>query len=78
MLIEVMDEDLVVPELKSRSKDEVIREMASKFKEAGVVKDEERLIQDICMREKIESTAIGKSIAIPHARSDAVEELAVA
>ena len=78
MLIEVMNEDLVIDELKSQRKEEVIKEIASKFKEAGVVKDENKLIESIWERERIESTAIGESIAIPHARSDTVEKLAVA
>lgn len=78
MLIEVMEEGLIIPELKSKSKDEVIKEIASKFREAGVIKDENIFIETLKEREALESTAIGNYIAIPHARSDAVERFAVA
>lgn len=77
MLIEVMEEDLVIDELKSEKKEEVIKEMALKFKEVGVVENENRFIEEIWEREKIESTAIGNYIAIPHACSDTVKRLAI-
>lgn len=78
MLIEVIDEDLIIPELKSTDKEEVIEEMASKFEKAGVIKDRRIFLEAIREREALESTAIGGCIAIPHARSDTVERLAVA
>ncbi len=78
MLIEVMERELVIPELKSKNKDEVIKEMASKFKETGVIKNEDLFIKAIKTREALESTAIGGGIAIPHARSDTVGKLTVA
>ncbi|NOZ64609.1 MAG: PTS sugar transporter subunit IIA [Caldiserica bacterium] len=78
MLIEVMGENLIIDELKHREKDEIINEIASKFKEAGVIKDETKFIEEVKAREQIESTAIGGGIAIPHARSDTVEKLTVA
>lgn len=76
MLIEIM-EDLVIDGLSSKTKDEVIKEIASKFKKAGVVKDKNKFIEALLAREKIESTAIGGGIAIPHARSDTVKRLTV-
>ena len=78
MLTEVMKESLVITQLKSRNKEDLIREMASGFKQAGVVKDENKFVEAINEREQIESTGIGSGVAIPHARTDAVEGLAVA
>jgi len=77
MLTEVLQEDLVVTELESKNKEDVIKEMASRFVGAGVVKDEDKFIEALIEREKIGTTAIGDGIAIPHARSDAVEGLTV-
>lgn len=73
-----MEKGLIIPELKSKEKAGVIREMASKFKEAGIVENEKVFIEAIKAREALESTAIGGCIAIPHARSDTVERLTVA
>ncbi len=78
MLAEVMDEDLVIAELVSKKKEEAIKEIASRFVKMGVVKDENKFIKAIGEREKLECTAIGECVAIPHARSDVVEGLAVA
>ena len=78
MLTEVMEESLVITQLKSRNKEDLIREMASGFRQAGVVKDEDKFIEAINERERVESTGIGRGIAIPHARTDAAEGLAVA
>jgi PTS system fructose-specific IIC component len=78
MLIEVIDEELIIPELTSQDKEEAIKEMAAHFKKAGVVKDERVFLEAIREREALESTAIGGCVAIPHARSDTVERLAVA
>ena len=77
MLTEVLQEDLVVTELESKNKEDVIKEMGSRFVGAGVVKDEDKFIEALIEREKIGTTAIGDGIAIPHARSDAVEGLTV-
>ena len=77
MLTEVLQEDLVVAELESKDKEDVIKEMASRFVGAGVVKDEKKFVEALREREKIGTTAIGDGIAIPHARTDAVEGLTV-
>lgn len=73
-----MEKELIIPELKSRNKDEVIKEITAKFQETGVIKDEDVFIKAIKTREAFESTAIGGCIAIPHARSDTVKRLTVA
>ncbi len=78
MLTEVMKDDLVITELKAKNKEGVIKEIALRFAETGVAKDEKKIVKALKEREKIQSTAIGEGIAIPHARSDAVEGLTVA
>ena len=78
MLTEIMKDNLVIAELKAKDKEGVIKEVASMLVEAGVVKDESKFVEDLKAREKVESTAIGDGIAIPHARSDTVEGLTVA
>ncbi len=77
MLTEVLEEDLVITELRSKDKEGVIEEMASRLVERGMVKGEKRFIKALKQREKIASTAIGGGVAIPHARSDTVEGLSV-
>ncbi len=77
MLIEVIKEELIIEELKGKGKDEVIKEMVSVFKKAGIIESEKEFIKDIKKRESIETTGIGDGIAIPHARSENVRKIAV-
>ena len=78
MLTAVIERDLIIPELQAKDKEGAIKEMASKFKKAEIIKNEDVFIKAVNTREALESTAIGGFIAIPHARSDTVMELTVA
>jgi len=78
MLTEVMDEELIVSELKATSKEEAIKKMVSTLAKKRMIEDEKKFIYAINEREKLESTAIGEGIAIPHARSESVRGLGVA
>ena len=68
----------VTVELKSRSKDEAIRELAGLLKNSPDMADFERYLADVFAREKQASTGIGRGAAIPHARTDAVRDFVVA
>jgi len=77
MLEEMLSEEMIITPLKSTKKRSVIEEMASRFLETGIVEDRDKLIKALLDREAIESTAIGGGVAIPHARSDAIDGLAM-
>ena len=64
--------------LEAKNKKEVIGELLELLVQAGKVKDKRDVLSAIFEREKICSTAIGKGIAIPHAKSDAVKEVVAA
>lgn len=78
MLCELVQEGLIITELRSKHKDEVLEEMGNLFGRAGIVNDLNQLLKTIKQREEIESTGIGEGVAIPHARSNAVKQLTVA
>lgn len=77
LLQELIDEDLIHPELLAEEKNGVIEELAELFVKKGVVKNKDEFIADIKKREDLESTGIGDRVAIPHARSASVSELRV-
>ena len=77
MLTEVLSEELIITELKSNTKDEVLEEMISHLVRTGVVKEKDTFTKAVKEREKLETTAIGSGVAIPHARSEVVEGMAV-
>jgi nitrogen PTS system EIIA component len=60
--------------LKSGTKDDVIRELAHILYNDGKLKDEEEFIKAVFKREEEFSTGIGMGIAIPHGKSSAVKE----
>ena len=59
-------------ELAAGSKDAAIREMAELLAGTGSVRDVEELVRVALAREAQGTTGLGESIAIPHAKTDAV------
>ena len=63
--------------LESKNKNAVIRELYNNLKQTNLIKDEEQGISDVFAREEMGSTGIGKGIALPHAKTKAVDELMI-
>ena len=63
----------VFSSLKGESKEEIINESIDSFKGDEDVKDVEAVRKAVLEREKIMSTGVGKSFAIPHAKTNAVK-----
>ena len=73
----IMNEEFVNLSLESDTKERVIEEMANVVLRRKNVQDRGRFLQAILDRENLESTGIGRGIAIPHARTDAIDEMVV-
>ena len=65
-------------DLKSNTKEEAIKELAELLLEQGKINSLEVYIKDVLAREKEYSTGIGQGIAIPHGKSDGVNEASIA
>lgn len=76
-ILQYFDPNLFCAELESRTKDDVLRELAERLSQGAGVKDPELLLDMLRRRESLGSTGIGKGVAIPHGRSLAVNELRV-
>ena len=63
--------------MESKNKNAVIKELYNNLKDTGLIKNEEQGLSDIFAREEMGSTGIGKNIALPHAKTNAVDELIV-
>lgn len=70
----VLDSSLYIPDLKLRRKDSVLQEMSACAHQAGAVRDPSLLRETLVLRERAGSSAVGKGVAAPHARSLAVIE----
>lgn len=65
----VLDPSLFIPELKPRRKEAALAELVTHAHQAGAVREPELLLEALLARERLGTTAIGKGVALPHARS---------
>lgn len=74
----ILDQSVVVADLKARDKESVIRELVGALCRSGRVspKQEEVLVQGVLERESKGSTGLGNGVAIPHVKgSSAIREM---
>lgn len=65
-------------ELKAKSKDEALRELAEVFRGQAKVEDVDKFMQAIFEREKVISTGIGIGVAVPHVKIPEVKDFVLA
>lgn len=68
-LLAYLSEDLFIPSLKSKTREDVLKELIQPLSESGKIKNSSRLLDILKQRESLGSTAIAKHIAIPHCRT---------
>ena len=73
-ITEILSVSLIKLELTSKTKEDVINEMAKMLDEDGKLLDKDKYIKAVKDREKEFSTGIGMGIAIPHGKSSGVKE----
>ena len=76
-ITELLNVNLIKLELTSKTKEDVIKEMANILDENGKLLDKDKYIKAVTAREKEFSTGIGMGIAIPHGKSSGVKEAAL-
>lgn len=69
---------MIIPSMKCTTKEEAISELIDLFKNDDRVKDTESILNSVLEREKIMSTGVGKGFAIPHAKTNSVNEIIAA
>ena len=75
---EFMNQNLIKMNLISEDKDSVIKEMIEIMEENEIITDKEEVIKKAMEREAKGTTGVGKGVAIPHVKSNAVKRPAVA
>ena len=76
-IADYINEETVNLDLKSKVKNMVIKELYGAIKDLDSKKNKELGLSDIYAREELGSTGIGKGVALPHAKTKAVDELVV-
>lgn len=78
MLKEVLSIDLVTTDLQGKNKRDIIYNLLTLLSNSGKVKDFDTALKDLLEHEERMSTGMENGIAIPHAKSEAVDELIAA
>ena len=77
-VFELLDENFILTDFKSEDKTEIINELIDLYSDDKKVNDIEKVRAAVLDREKIMSTGVGKGFAIPHGKSDAVNDVIAA
>jgi PTS system nitrogen regulatory IIA component len=67
-VVDILKEELIVPELQSSTKTDVLRELAYHLAAYYSQIQAEQLVSVLLDRERLGTTAIGEGIAIPHGK----------
>jgi len=72
--------EAIIPELKANDRDGTIAELVSALDKAGRLgeKKYEEIIKAVIKREKEASTGMGKGVAVPHVKHEAVKDVVAA
>jgi fructose-specific phosphotransferase system IIA component len=76
-LTDVLLKDLVKIPLRGKTRDTCIKELIEKLSENKLIKSRETILTAVLEREKIMTTGVGNSIAIPHCKHTDSPEFAV-
>lgn len=74
-ITDILSPAMVIPELKGREKNAVLKEMAEWMAAQEPSMDGKKILQVLLDREKISSTAIGEGVAIPHGKMAGVKSV---
>jgi nitrogen PTS system EIIA component len=72
---DILAQDLVLPDLAGRSKTDVLIELATAVARQHPELDRERLVQALEDRERLNSTALGDGVAIPHGKLSGIKRV---
>ncbi len=77
-IVDFLNEKAVVAEIKSTTKEGVIRELVDSLAKAEGLKNKEELVKVLLNRESLGSTGIGQGVGIPHGKTNSVKKLVAA
>jgi len=69
----LLTQDMVIPELESTTRDDVLKEMGAFLKNRNKITKDKDLYEKLLQREELGSTAIGDGVAIPHCKMKGVK-----
>jgi PTS system nitrogen regulatory IIA component len=73
-IMDFLSQDAIVVDLKATDKKSVIIELVEVLKDTEKVKKIDEIVDVILEREKLGSTGIGQGVAIPHGKTEVIQE----
>jgi nitrogen PTS system EIIA component len=77
-LLEYLSANLIFLDLSGKDKDDIITKVVHLMKQQKAIDDEKDFLKEVFQREALGCTAIGGSVAIPHARTKTVKKIIIA
>jgi fructose-specific phosphotransferase system IIA component len=77
-ITDILNEKVIVTKLPGSTKSEILNAMIELAATSERVNDKEKMRSAILEREKIMSTGVGSGFAIPHGKTDAVQDIVAA
>ena len=66
-----------IHDLAAKTREDALREIVRTVAARGIIKDQAAVLESLLERERIQSTAVGSGIAIPHCFTDEIADLAI-
>lgn len=77
-LTDLLSQDVIKIPLVNTDKEGIIEEMVDILNDAGKLKNRDAVLAAVYERERVMSTGVGDGVAIPHAKTDGVNDLCAA
>ena len=77
-LADILDERQIALQLKSRRQANALREIIGLFEKTGSLLQPTDFLAQVLVRERVNSTLAENSVAFPHARTELVDQIALA
>jgi PTS system nitrogen regulatory IIA component len=74
-IVDILSEDLIIPDLAATSRDDVIKELVDCMAGARKEIDRDFALRVLLERERVGSTAVGNGLAFPHARMPTIHRV---
>jgi len=74
---EILNKDFIIPDLTALDKHSALTDLCHFLEKKGVIRNKETLLNALLEREKLGSTGIGENMAIPHAKSDEIDQIVI-
>ena len=76
-IVDLLHPDAIIPDLKSKTKDEALAELADALLKVTGNLDRSEVINVLHERERLGSTGIGDGVAIPHGKLKSLDKLLI-